>query len=294
MNPIIPFLAGIFLSAIAAYYSIVGLTAIFPGAVISIAVMGVALELGKLVAASWVFRNWKTSPFLLKSYLSTAVIILMLITSMGIFGLLAKAHSSTASVQNMNASRIEVVDAEIDSRQREVSLIDVQLKNMDDALSRYIELGAVSKGLKAVGELQEERKALTEERRTKVGEILKFKEERISLTDAKSKIEVEFGPVKYLADFIYGEASDSIDKAVRFVILCIIFVFDPLAIGLLIAANYSWMRQSKPNDKKEEVVAIQPTPNVEKESAEVKSLQSQEPPIPHNTRGWEWPTDRGK
>ena len=80
------------ISAVAAYYSIVGLMAIFSASAMSIAIMGVVLEIGKLITASWLYQNWKRVPFLLKSYLTLAVIVLMFITSMGIFGYLSKAH----------------------------------------------------------------------------------------------------------------------------------------------------------------------------------------------------------
>ena len=85
------------ISAVAAFYSIVGLMAIFSASALSIAVMGIVLEIGKLITASWLYQNWKRVPFLLKSYLTIAVIILMFITSMGIFGYLSKAHIDQGS-----------------------------------------------------------------------------------------------------------------------------------------------------------------------------------------------------
>ena len=105
--PIITFITAITIAAIAAWFSVAGLMAIFTASAISVAIMAVALEVGKLVSASWVYRNWKRAPFLLKSYLTVAVIILMLITSMGIFGFLSKAHLEQAADSEENTARIE-------------------------------------------------------------------------------------------------------------------------------------------------------------------------------------------
>ena len=107
--PIITFITAITIAAIAAWFSVAGLMAIFTASAVSVAIMAVALEVGKLVSASWVYRNWKRAPFLLKSYLTIAVVILMLITSMGIFGFLSKAHLEQAADSEENTARIERV-----------------------------------------------------------------------------------------------------------------------------------------------------------------------------------------
>ena len=136
------------ISAVAACYSIVGLMAIFSAnAAFSIAVMGVVLEIGKLVTASWLYQNWKTVPKVLKYYLTSAVVILMFITSMGIFGYLSKSHIDAGTNTSQVTVKLDRVNSRIASEQKVIDRAERQLENLDKALERYVELGAVSKGL---------------------------------------------------------------------------------------------------------------------------------------------------
>lgn len=259
---ILAFLAGFVLSATAAYYSIVGFVAIFPGAVLSIILMGVALEFGKLVAASWVYRNWKTSPIVIKTYMSLAVMVLMFITSMGVFGFLSKAHLDHSVLGQVdNQYQIETLTANIDSKQKSVDLINRQLDNIDDSLRKYIEMGYVTKGLDQKKQLDAERLKLDEQRQLIETELVDLKSKRNVLTVEVKKIEAEIGPLKYIAELVYGEeeAPKMFDKTVRWVIVLIVSVFDPLAIALLLAANISLMNRIKP------VVTIELPPIVTKE-----------------------------
>lgn len=229
------------LSGVAAYYSIVGLAAIFSGAFLSIVLMGSALELGKLVSASWLYRNWSDAPLFLKSYLTVAVVVLMFITSMGIFGYLSRAHlETTALATSDTASQVETLNARIESKEKTSKLIETQLKNIDDALIKYIELGSVTRGLREKEKLDSQRTLLEEQRVNVDQELIELKTERNKLVAEQRKVEVEVGPLKYIAELIYGdEAKDHFDSAVRMVIILLISVFDPLAVILLIAANYS-------------------------------------------------------
>ena len=228
------------ISAVAAYYSIVGLMAIFSAAAFSIAVMGVVLEIGKLVTASWLYQNWKTVPKVLKYYLTSAVVILMFITSMGIFGYLSKSHIDAGTNTSQITVKLDRVNSRIASEQKTIDRAERQLVNLDKALERYVELGAVSKGL--------DRRESQEEERTKLTNMVNKSQDKIDVyLDEKSEyeleiknFEVEVGPLKYISALIYGDdALTFLENAVRWVILILVFVFDPLAVLLVVAANIS-------------------------------------------------------
>lgn len=235
------------LSGVAAYYSIVGLAAIFSGAFFSIVLMGSALELGKLVAASWLYRNWDEAPKLIKYYLVTAVVILMFITSMGIFGYLSKAHLETsASMTSDVTAELQTLNDTIESKTNTKVLVDRQIQNIDNTLVKYIELGSVTKGLQEKRRLDGERKELEQERKAVEQELVELKAKKNKLEAEVKKIEVEVGPLKYIAELVYGQDAEShFDSAVRMVIIILILVFDPLAVILLIAANYKFTQTDK-------------------------------------------------
>ena len=234
------------ISAVAAYYSIIGLIAIFSSAVIPIAVMGVVLETGKLVTAAWVYHHWKRTPVLLKTYLISAVVVLMFITSMGIFGFLSKAHIEQTTVNSDNTLQIELIDSKIQRERDAIKRAENTLLQLDSALEKYVELGAVTKGLNARKEQETERNELNatiDESTTTIAELTQKKSE---LNADRIAIEAEVGPIKYIAELIYGESSSGVlEDAVRGVILIIVFVFDPLAVLLLVAANQSLIQENR-------------------------------------------------
>jgi len=233
-------LTAIGISAVAAYYSIVGLMAIFSASAMSIAIMGVVLEIGKLVTASWLYQNWKRVPFLLKSYLTVAVVVLMFITSMGIFGYLSKAHIDQGKGVAEIYIKVERVDNRIETQRNRIARYEKQLTNLDTALNRYLDLGAVSKGLAKREEQEPERRELVSLINESQENIDGLLTERAEYQSQINSFEVEIGPIKYISAIIYGdEALDYIDTAVRAVILTLVFVFDPLAVLLLISANMS-------------------------------------------------------
>lgn len=246
MITVLVFLSGFLLSATAAYYSIIGLVAIFPASQFAIISMGSTLELSKLVAASWLYRNWSIAPSVIKIYMIISIIILMIITSMGIFGFLSKAHlESTLLDSNDSQIRISNLDLQIDSRKRTSETIQRQINAIDSSLERYIEEGAVSRGLQQRATLSKDRKALEDERKTVENEILELSAEKNALSVDIKKKEVEVGPLKYIAELIYGEnAENYFDSAVRLVIILLIIVFDPLAVVLLIAGNVTLKHNS--------------------------------------------------
>lgn len=237
------YLCGLGLSAVAAYYSIMGLIAIFSTAVIPIAIMGSILEASKLVAASWLYRNWKTAPKLLKAYFTSALVVLMLLTSMGIFGYLSKAHLDQAVPTGDVASKIAILDEKIktekeniDAARKAISQLDSQV---DSTLSRTTEASGADRAVAIRRGQAKERASLLAEISASQAKVAKLNEERAPIASELRKVEAEVGPIKYIAALIYGDTLDDtlLEKSVRIVILMIVFVFDPLAVLMLIAAN---------------------------------------------------------
>ena len=239
------------ISAVAAYYSIIGLIAIFSAAVIPIAVMGVVLELGKLVTASWLYHYWKKVPKLLKTYLISAVVILMFITSMGIFGFLSKAHIEQTTITSDKSLEISSVQSEIERHKKDIFRAEQSLQLLDNALKKYTDLGAVTKGLNARKEQQGERDELNKSIQSATDKIATLTKTKYGLQKQQLQIESEVGPIRYIAELIYGESSQSVlEDAVRWVIIIIVFVFDPLAVLLLISANITLKEESKSRRRK--------------------------------------------
>ncbi len=238
---LLTFLSAISISVIAAGYSIVGLATLFAGAVVPIIAMGSALEVGKLVAASWLYHNWNSDvPRSLKAYLFSAIIVLIFITSLGIFGFLSKAHLDQVKPTSGNNIKIELIDKQISQQNLIIERAEKQITLLDKALEVYIDKEYVSKGLKERKKQEEERNTLNTAINEASDKIAELTNQKANLSLEQDKIEAEVGPIKYVAELIYGEqAQDNFDKAVRFVILILIFVFDPLAVLLLIAANIS-------------------------------------------------------
>jgi len=367
---LITLLSALTISAIAIYYSVAGLAAIFAAAVVPIIVMGVALEVGKLVTAVWLHRYWKKATWWLKTYLSTAVLVLMFITSMGIFGFLSKAHIEQTSLSQEQVALIDTLDdketraqAKIDRWRGELdrllkgedvrvdSLIDKEQEGLDKIYARIkgekdavradakfeieqqqlritqaqdrrdAEIAAAEKKFEgSLGGSKQYEEAVTKAKNNELSvasraqkEILAINtklDEDLAKIDAKyagdiksindriqdlrnqannkttdiegritelegfieteqkaiddvreekfgyekeyRKLEAEVGPIKYIAEFIYGENADNdlLEEAVRWVIIVIIFVFDPLAVLLLIASQYTfeWNRSNKEDD----------------------------------------------
>ena len=229
------------ISAVAAFYSIVGLMAIFSASAISIAVMGVVLEIGKLITASWLYQNWKKIPRLLKYYLTLAVVVLMFITSMGIFGYLSKAHIDQGTGTTELYLKVERIDNSISSERKIIERAEKQIGMLDSALDKYIELGAITKGLGKREDQEEERNLLNttvSNAQLRIDDLL---DEKTEFNLQIKNFEAEVGPLKYISALFYGEdALDYIDRSVRYVILILVFVFDPLAVLLITAANMSF------------------------------------------------------
>jgi hypothetical protein len=203
--------------------------------------MGTALEIGKLVAASWLYQNWRSDvPRLLKAYLFTSIIVLIFITSMGIFGFLSKAHLDQVQPTSGNQLSIESYNKQINQQQIIIDRAEKTLNQLDKALDVYIDKEYVTRGLKERNKQKEERDLLNKTIDEATSKILELNKTKNTIELEQLKIEAEVGPLKYVAELIYGDdAKNHFDSAVRIVILILIFVFDPLAVLLLIAANIS-------------------------------------------------------
>jgi hypothetical protein len=346
---ILVFVVAIALSAVAAYYSIIGLVTIFAAAVVPVAIMGTTLEVAKLVTAVWLHNNWKSAPILMKSYFLTAVIVLMLITSMGIFGFLSKAHIEQTATASQNQAILERTDdqiiqtefrieelqeAGVVNNEKQNAQIENNKKQIDDINARYVELideakaqnplilldkyiadgdtksvqslvgvnpdGAWgSRTSRAVDAFRERNKGRVDEINARVQELRdaqlaevkvladanarlqseigtikvdtrqiaqleeqlnRLRESKFELETEYRKLEAEFGPITYISELIYDDNSkESLDDSVRTVILMLIFVFDPLAVLLLIAFNQGYVRSKDGKDRKENVKKTQQT-----------------------------------
>ena len=281
---ILTLLTALAISGVAVYYSVSGLAAIFSGAALPIIIMGASLEIGKLVTASWLHRNWKTAPLVLKSYLMIATVVLMFITSMGIFGFLSRAHVEQGAPIGDVAAKIEVLDEKIAARRSEIEQAKIATKNLDDVVSQFMIKGKDERSVAAASNArknqQKERDKLAKDIETAQKEISNLQEQKLPLTTAVRKIETEVGPIKYIAEFMYGSNADKnmLEKAVTWMILIIIFVFDPLAVLLLIAGQISITQAFK---KPEEVVAVeQPVVNEEHTNEIRMDLHVHADPVP--------------
>ena len=247
MNYVV-FASGIAISAVAAYYSIIGLTTIFAGSFWSIVIMGTVLEIGKLVAVTWLHSNWKVAPALIKAYLMSAIAILMLITSMGIFGFLSKAYIEQSINLNVGVvEKIQIIDSDIKVIQDSIKDIDVQIDQIDSAITKMTERNQAQSSLRAADQQRKTRDALVKKKQELVSSLSELRNNRIRLDSEVRKIEAEIGPIKYVAELIYGDSDKEIvDKAIRFVIVLLIIVFDPLAVLLLLAFNISKKKDDEP------------------------------------------------
>jgi DNA integrity scanning protein DisA with diadenylate cyclase activity len=246
-------LSGLSISAVAVWYSVAGLVAIFAASVIPIIVMGVVLEVGKLVATVWLKQNWAIAPKLIRLYLFIAVIILMLITSMGIFGYLSKAHLDQAVPTGNVVAQVAIFDEKIKTAKENIESGRRALKQMDATIDETIarskgEQGAINANAMRTRQAKERTQIQSDIAKAQV-EIAKLNEQRAPAAAELRKVEAEVGPIKYIAALLYDDNPDNntLEKAVRWVIILIVVIFDPLAVVLLLASQYSfaWFRRQE-------------------------------------------------
>ena len=272
---ILTLIVGLAISGVAAWYSIVGLMAIFAAAKIPIAIMGAVLEVGKLLTASWLYQFWDKTNTLLKSYFTVAVVVLMFITSMGIFGFLSKAHMDQTLTVGDNSLLIERIDRKIDREKVKITDAETVVAQLDKTVQVLIDYDRIRgpSGAIAVRESQnEERATLSNIIDQAYSKIDTLSVEKLELDKEQLELEAEVGPIKYIAAFIYGDELDKtlLERAVRWIIITIIFVFDPLAVLLIVAAN---MTLKEAMNKPKKVKITKAADATKKEWSEIKLEQ---------------------
>jgi len=249
MMALLALIAGLLLSGTAAFYSIIGLLAIFPGAIVPITLMGGSLEFAKLVAASWLYRHWSIAPKIIKGYFVFAIIVLMFITSLGTFGYLSKVHLESSIGVADNSLEIAKIEQQIISQQRQIESAQRSLDSLDSVVEKSFFDGA-----KIRSQQKAERTALNNTIENSDAKIDELNTQLVPLRRSNIESEAKIGPLKYIAELIYGKdnAKDYFDSAVRFVIILIVLVFDPLAVLLLIAANISYNQMKEESEEEPE------------------------------------------
>ena len=241
------------LSTIAAYYSILGLVTIFSAAAIPIIVMATAMETAKVSVTVWLHRYWSQVKWGMRLYLVPAVGILMLITSMGIFGLLSRAHEGQAAENGDIAAKVAVYDEKIKTEKESIETARQALAQMnaaiDQTLARSTSEGGASRAVQVRKSQTKERQSLLNEIDKSQAAIAKLQDERAPIAVQLRHAVAEVGPIRYVAAMIYSDNPDAtmLERAVRWVIILLVSVFDPLAIFMVLAANESmtWERKQK-------------------------------------------------
>ena len=234
-------ISGLAVSIIGAYYSILGLAALFAGAYWAVVTMGITLEVAKLVTVSWLYRNWKLDllPQSIRMYLLSAVLMLMFITSIGIFGFLSKAHLDTSAPNTGNRLLVKNIERQIESEKKAITGAQKIVDQLDKALDKVIDKDA-DKGLIERQKQQNERNRANNIITNSSNKITQLSNQKLNYDKNQLAIDKEIGPFKYVAEILFGDADDgNLDRAVRFIIICLILVFDPLAVLMLVAVNVS-------------------------------------------------------
>lgn len=245
MGPLV-FLCGLAISAVAAWFSIIGLAKIFASAATAVIVMGAALEVGKLASASWLFRNWKIAPGLLKGYLASAVVILMAITSLGIFGYLSKSYDDQIRPVASKQIEIDSVQAQLTMEKDRMKRAQIAMDQINKQIDSLLSTEKAERSIDIRQRQTRERNALSTEMKEATKNVVALQKSLSDLQLQTNSIEHEVGPINFIAKTLFGESDRSaIDKAVQIMIGLLVVVFDPLAIALLLAANFTSMNRRK-------------------------------------------------
>jgi hypothetical protein len=245
------------IETVGAYYSVSGLAAIFSGALIPILIMGASLEVGKVTAAVWLKMYWDRASATYKLYLVPAVAFLMLLTSMGIFGFLSKAHSDQSLVSGDVQSKIAIYDEKIKTARENIESDRKQLKQMDEAVDQVMVRSSDEKGADKANAIRRsqsrDRVALARDIEANQKLIATLNDEAAPIRAEVRKVEADVGPIKYIAALIYGDNPDAniLERSVRWVIILIVAVFDPLALVLILAAQQTlrWVQEDQEADE---------------------------------------------
>jgi hypothetical protein len=250
---ILTLLTALILSVSAAVYSILGLTAIFAAAFWPIVILGGSLEFGKIVTTLWLHKYWKQAQLQYKIYLCSAVAILMLLTSMGVFGFLSKAHLDQEVPAGDIQAQVQIFDDKIQTQQDNIKTARAALAQMDSQVDQMLGRSSDERGAERAVQIRRnqarERTALQNDIAKAQKEITALQEQRAPIASQARVLAAEVGPIKYIAALVYGDNPEAnvLEKAVRWVIILIVVVFDPLAITLLLAATktFEWERVAK-------------------------------------------------
>lgn len=221
------------IAGIAAYFSVIGMATMFAGAFLGTVVMMTALEIGKLVTAAYLHLEWERLNYL-KWYLLSAVGVLMLITSLGIFGYLSKANIEVSLVGDGNNLELSILDVRIQAEEDKIKRLQDRVTGLDLVVTtgRPQDRNYINR------QQREERQQIAEDIDTSVALITQYTEEKLPIQRKQLEQDSKIGPIKYVAEVIYGqeESVKYLDNAVRWVIFALIFVFDPLAVLLLVSS----------------------------------------------------------
>ena len=263
---ILLFISGIAVSIIGAAYSIIGLASLFAGAYWAVVTMGVTLEVAKLVTVSWLYRNWNLQllPNSIRMYLTSAVLMLMFITSVGIFGFLSKAHLDQASPNTGNRLLTKNIERQIESETKAAAGAQKIVDQLDKALDKVIDKDA-DKGLIERQKQQNDRNKANNIIANSSKKITDLSNQKLNYDKNQLSIDKEIGPFKYVAEILFGDADDgNLDRAVRFVIICLLFVFDPLAVLMLVAVNVS-LKERELKNNPTPISTVKTTQKIDKE-----------------------------
>lgn len=276
------------ISTIAAWYSVIGLTAIFAAAATPIMIMGTILEVAKVTTTVWLHHFWDRAGYAIRTYLTVAVVTLACLTSMGIFGLLSKAHLDQAVPASDVAAKLEIINDKIVVQQDLIKSARQALSQMDAQVNTMMDRGTTERSAERSVQIRRQQAG----ERAKLQRDIEVANDTITTLRAESapyaatvrKLEAEVGPIRYIAALIYGDnaGKDVLERAVRFVTILIVIVFDPLAIVMILAANTSirWEREKKPEELPESVLEAVEKPNTTSEPTDIDDSEHQEESLP--------------
>lgn len=247
---ILTLLIALAISGVAGFFSIFGIALIFSGAFYSAIALGTALEIGKIISVSWLYRHWGIAPIALRIYLMLAILVLSLVTSLGVFGYLSRAHlEQTASIENGAIPQIELINTKIQQQKDDIIDVDKRVSLIDDALTQLTKSNKAQTSIKIGDQQRKNRQALIDQRNKDNGSINELQLSRTQLEMQNRKNELEVGPLRYITQ-LFTDVDDqkTLEKSVRYLIIIITTVFDPLAISLLIASNSGFVAYKKKKD----------------------------------------------
>ena len=279
-------LTALLLSSVAAVYSVTGLIAIFPGSVWAIIIMGGTLEVAKIAATVWLHKYWHRATIQFKLYLVPAIAVLMIITSMGIFGYLSASHLSQSASAGDIAAQVQIFDEKIATERANIDANKKALTQMDSQVDQLLGRTTDDRGATKAAQLRKsqskERRSLQNDISASQKTIVAIQAERTPIASQARKATADVGPVLYIAALIYGDNPDSnlLERAVRWVIILLVFVFDPLAIVLVLAADqtFYWAQEDKQKKKDEDKPAYEPDdgPLTDEDIATITATAGQE------------------